>query len=82
MAEGIRAKRETTVGLATTGVAGPLGGTSETPVGTVFIALASPDGTIVRRFHLTGKRTNIKKLAAEKALEMVLEYAASHERKG
>ena len=35
MAEGIRKKRKTTIGLATTGVAGPLGGTPKTPVGTV-----------------------------------------------
>lgn len=82
MAEGIRGKRKTTIGLATTGVAGPLGGTPKTPVGTVFIALACTDGTVVRRFHFTGKRTKIKRLAAEKALEMILEYPASHERKG
>lgn len=82
MAEGIRTKRKTTIGLATTGVAGPLGGTPESPVGTVFIALARPEGTVVRRFHFTRKRITIKRLAAEKALEMVLEYVAGHERKG
>ncbi len=82
MAEGIRGKRKTTLGLATTGVAGPSGGTPETPVGTVFIALASPVETVVRRFHFTGKRIEIKRLAAEKALEMVLEYSESHGTKG
>lgn len=82
MAEGIRSKRKTTIGLATTGVAGPLGGMSETPVGTVFIALARPGGTVVRRFHFEGTRTMIKRLAAEKALQMVLEYSTSHEREG
>jgi PncC family amidohydrolase len=78
MAEGIRGRRKTTMGLATTGVAGPLGGTRESPVGTVFIGLACPDGTVVRRFHFAGKRAMIKRLATEKALEMVLEYSASH----
>jgi PncC family amidohydrolase len=79
MAEGIREGRKTTMGLATTGVAGPSGGTPGAPVGTVFIALATPDDTTVRRFHFTGRRIEIKKLAAEKALEMVLEYCDSHE---
>ena len=82
MAEGIRGRRRTTIGLATTGLAGPLGGRPETPVGTVFIGLALPDGTVVRRYHFTGTRTTIKKLAAEKALEMILECSARHERKG
>ena len=80
MAEGVRARRKTTLGLATTGVAGPLGGTPETPVGTVFIAVASSEGTIARRFQFRGKRTDIKTRAAEKALEMVLEYCAASER--
>jgi nicotinamide-nucleotide amidase len=81
MAEGIRKKRNTTIGLATTGVAGPLMGTPEAPVGTVFIALSNPDETIVKRFHYHGKRIAIKRLAAQKALEMVLEYYASHAHK-
>lgn len=81
MAESIRRKGNTTFGLATTGVAGPLGGTPETPVGTVFIALASPEGTRVREFHYTGNRVQIKRLAAEKALEMVLQYSSGHESK-
>jgi len=82
MAEGIRGKRKTTIGLATTGLAGPLGGIPETPVGTVFIALAYPGETVVRRFHFTGRRAKIKRLAAEKALEMVLEYSPNYETKG
>jgi len=80
MAERIREKSKTTVGLGTTGVAGPLGGTSKTPVGTVFIAFAGPNSSVVRRFHFTGKRTQIKRLAAETALEMVLEYFGSHDK--
>jgi len=81
MAEGIRGKRKTAIGLATTGVAGPLRGTPEIPVGTVFIALASPNGTVVRQFHFEGNRIEIKKIAAEKALELVLEYSERHETK-
>jgi PncC family amidohydrolase len=74
MAEGIRKKGKTTLGLATTGVAGPQGGSPDTPIGTVFIALADPVGTRVRKYQFAGTREEIKRLAAEKALEMVLEY--------
>jgi nicotinamide-nucleotide amidase len=81
MAEGIREKRKTTIGLAITGVAGPLGETPETPVGTVFIGLACPDGTIVRRFHFKGDRLKVKELATAKALEIVLKYSAHDEKK-
>ena len=78
MAEGIRRKRGTTFGLATTGVAGPLGGTIEIPVGTVFVALACPEGTAVRRFRFSGTRIGIKRFATEKALEMLLERLLSN----
>lgn len=82
MAEGIRDRRKTTFGLGTTGVAGPLGGTPETPVGTVFISLALPHRTIARRFHFTGGRRSVKESAAQKALEILLEYSASDEKEG
>jgi PncC family amidohydrolase len=82
MAAGIRQNRKTTLGLATTGVAGPLGGTLETPVGTVFIGFSSPEGTIVREYQFSGDRTHVKEHATEKALEMVREYAKQEKRHG
>ena len=79
MAEGIRRQRQTTIGLATTGLAGPLGATAENPIGTVYIALASADGTIVRRFSFPGEREDIKRQTADKSLEMILAYLADLE---
>ncbi len=79
MAEGIRRQRQTTIGLATTGLAGPLGATPETPIGTVYIALASADGTVVRRFSFPGEREDIKRRTADKTFEMVLAYFAGLE---
>ena len=60
MAEGMRRTAGTDLALATTGVAGPDGGTAEKPVGTVFIALASPEGTEVFHIKLHGSRERIR----------------------
>jgi len=74
MARGIRLKAKTDIGLATTGIAGPQGGTWETPVGTVFIGLDHQGGTEVREFHFEGNRDEIKEKAFQKGLEMLMDY--------
>jgi nicotinamide-nucleotide amidase len=56
MAEGVRKLMGTTYGLATSGVAGPTGGTPEKPVGTVFIAVSSAEKTVCRKLQLTLQR--------------------------
>ncbi|MFH1625829.1 MAG: CinA family protein, partial [Pseudomonadota bacterium] len=59
----------TTFGLSTTGVAGPTGGTKRAPIGRVFIGFANRRRTGVRREDLKGSRREIKRNAAETALE-------------
>ena len=56
MAEGARQVLGTTYSLATSGIAGPSGGTDDKHVGTVWIALAHPDGVITRKLQLAGTR--------------------------
>lgn len=56
MAEGARKVLCSTYALATSGIAGPTGGTEEKPVGTVWIALAHPEGVITRKLQLAGTR--------------------------
>jgi nicotinamide-nucleotide amidase len=71
MAEGARRVAGADVALSLTGVAGPSGGSDAKPVGTVFIAVASPAGTDVKERHFTGDRHQIQMLAAYAGLAMV-----------
>lgn len=56
MAENVRKVLNTDVGLATSGIAGPDGGTAEKPVGTVWIAYSDSDKTIAKKLQLTKDR--------------------------
>jgi nicotinamide-nucleotide amidase len=69
MAAGARQRFGADIGIAITGVAGPDGGSSEKPVGTVWVALDVPDRTIafVRRYP--GDRAEIRERAAQAALD-------------
>jgi nicotinamide-nucleotide amidase len=69
MAEGVRRRAGTAFGLATTGIAGPTGGTPETPVGLVYVGLAWPGGSGGREFRILGEREQIKVRASQMALE-------------
>lgn len=71
MAEGLRAAAGTTYALATTGIAGPDGGTPEKPVGLVYVALAGPGRTEVRKLLLSGDRTRIRTAATLHALDLL-----------
>jgi len=68
MANTVRKRIGTTYAIATSGIAGPSGGTPEKPVGTVWIAWATPDGTTAECFHLGKLREQITDRACTKAL--------------
>lgn len=71
MAEGCRRAAGTDFALSTTGYAGPDGGEPDKPVGTVFVALACADGTVVRRLNLFGDRDRIRHTAMLHALDLL-----------
>ena len=70
MAEGVRALMNTDYAIATSGIAGPTGGTKDKPVGTVWIAWATPTGTEARCFHfgVAREREQITMRAVNEAL--------------
>ncbi len=72
MAEGALSRSASTYGVATTGIAGPNGGSDEKPVGTVYIALASAESeTIAKKFFFPTDRETFKQLAAQTALDLL-----------
>jgi len=71
LAEGIRYRCESTLGVGITGVAGPNGGTPEKPVGLVFHAVASSTGTEVVQRNFPGDRKRIRRFASTMALDML-----------
>src|SRR5262249_24702150 len=71
MAAGARRKAGVEVGIGVTGIAGPDGGSKEKPVGTVFIAVSSPQGEGGRQYAFVGTRNTIRERAAQAALDLV-----------
>ena len=71
MAEAVRARSETDLGLAVTGIAGPSGGTKEKPVGLVFWAVADKKQTLCRSQIFGGDREGIRQRASQAALDLL-----------
>ena len=71
MAAGVRRHSGTTYGLATTGIAGPTGGTDEKPVGLVWVGVATPDRVIAHKFLFTKDRLINKERFSQMALNLL-----------
>lgn len=74
MAKGVCRSLGVDLGLATTGIAGPDGGSNEKPLGLVYIALATPDGCQAEKFQFLGDRASVRRLTVQAALNMVRRY--------
>ena len=79
MAEGARSIEGHGVALSVTGIAGPGGGSDEKPVGTVCLALATPDGTSVRTRQFHGNREMVRWRSALTALAMLRFHLLGHD---
>jgi nicotinamide-nucleotide amidase len=77
MAEGARAKSGATFALATTGIAGPGGGSESKPVGTAYVSLAGGGESVVRHLFFPTDRETFKQLATQMALNLLRERLAA-----
>jgi nicotinamide-nucleotide amidase len=73
MVNGVCEKFNSMLGIATTGIAGPTGGTDKKPVGTIFIAVKYLDQILIRKFRLFGNRIQFMERASNCAMAMVKE---------
>ena len=71
LAEGIRRRVGSTIGVGITGIAGPGGGTEEKPVGLVYIAVSYGNKTESLECHFRGDRDRIRQWAAQQALDLI-----------
>jgi nicotinamide-nucleotide amidase len=72
MTEAARTRARSTYALATTGIAGPSGGSAEKPIGTVYIALAGPAAeTMTKKFFFPVDRETFKQLTAQTAFDLL-----------
>ncbi len=71
MAEGIRKRLKTDIGISVTGIAGPGGGTDEKPVGLVYVGLSGEGGTITKELRLSGNRKKIRTITALNVFDLI-----------
>lgn len=72
MAAGVRERLGADVGISTTGIAGPSGATEAKPVGLVYVAVATPATTLVRRDVWSGDRSAVRQASVRAALQLAL----------
>ena len=71
MAEGARERLQVDIAVSATGLAGPGGGTPERPVGTVFVGVATAEGTRILALRLSGNRSRIRTLTMKHAVNAI-----------
>jgi nicotinamide-nucleotide amidase len=71
LAEGIRKRCKSTLGIGITGIAGPTGGTEEKPVGLVYTAITDGKKTEIVETRFPGDRDRIRRFASQQALDMI-----------
>ena len=73
MAQGIKKIADVNIGISTTGIAGPTGGSKEKPIGLVFIGIAYNENIYNKKFLFSGTRLQIKDSTCNEALKMILD---------
>lgn len=73
MAEGSRKAFDSSIAVATTGIAGPTGATDRKPIGLVYIACATDWGTDVEEHRYSGNRADVTRQTVQRGLELIIE---------
>ncbi|MDZ7265279.1 MAG: CinA family protein [candidate division KSB1 bacterium] len=79
MLTGIQKETGADLAIAVSGIAGPTGGTPEKPVGTVFLGIAFREQHILRKYQFAGSRDQVRRQAASKAAELILDQLSRFE---
>ncbi len=79
MAAGVAHRFGAEIGIGTTGIAGPGGGTPEKPVGTVYVAIASGEVRLSDHLHLPGDRGAVRDKTVRHVLEMLISFLSGGE---
>lgn len=77
MAAGVRERLGSDIGISTTGIAGPTGGTPEKPVGLVYIGISTRKETVAIECHFDGSREEVKEQTARTLLGKTMENVAA-----
>ena len=80
MAAGVARRFEADIGIGTTGIAGPGGGTQEKPVGTVYVAVVSGEVRLSYHLRLSGDRDNVRGETVRRVLETLISFLSGGER--
>lgn len=73
MAESVRKKSNVDIGIATTGIAGPTGGSKDKPAGLIYIGVSTKEKTVVKKFQFSGDRLENKDSFCNAAFQMLLD---------
>ena len=79
MALNVQDKFNSDFSLATSGYAGPSGGTKKNPIGTVFIAIATETKLVSSKFYFSGSRQSVVNQATDESLRMLIEKIKKEE---
>jgi PncC family amidohydrolase len=74
MARGVRSALDTDIGISSSGIAGPDGGSVEKPVGTAWIGLSAAQSEFANHFLFSGDRFEIKEQATLTAIERLIKF--------
>lgn len=80
MAQGVRRRLKSDIGISITGVAGPTGGTKKKPVGLVYIAIVNKKNLSAKKFFFKGSRVTVRKKACARAVVMLDKFLAQSNR--